>query len=61
MPNELKKYTVEITETLQRQIHIKASSEGDAISEVKRHYNKEEIILDHSDYIDTDFKIIEGD
>ena len=58
MPDELKEYTVEITETLQRQIHIKASSGGEAISEVKRLYNNEEIILDSSDYIDTDFKII---
>lgn len=66
MPNELKEYTFAITETLQRRIHIKASSGGEALSEVKRLYNNEEIILDSSDYIGTDFqivdfKIIEGD
>lgn len=61
MPDELKEYTVEITETLQRQVHIKASSKEDAISKVKRLYKDGEFILDYSDYICTDLKIIKGD
>lgn len=53
------KYKVEITETLQKTIEIEAKDEMEAILKIKDLYNKEEIILDDSSYIDTEFKILE--
>jgi predicted DNA-binding protein (UPF0278 family) len=49
----LKKFQIEITETLQRVIEVEAASLDDAITEIRRKYKDEEIILDSSDYIDT--------
>ena len=54
----MKKYTIEITETLQRQIEIKANSFDEAYSIIKEKYHNGEIVLDSNDYIDTDFKLI---
>jgi hypothetical protein len=50
----MQKYQVEITETLQRVVEIKAGSPDDAVEEVMSRYKKEEIVLDSSDYIDTE-------
>ena len=55
----MKKFTVEITETLQRQIEVEAKSESDAISKVKEMYSNEEVVLDSGDYIDTEFEVLE--
>lgn len=49
---KIKRYKIEITETLQRVIEIESNSIDDAISEIHRQYKNEEIILDSSDYID---------
>ncbi|MDO9213053.1 MAG: DpnD/PcfM family protein [Methylococcales bacterium] len=49
----LKKYQIEITETLQRIVEIEAASLDDAISEIQKQYKDEEIILDSSDYVET--------
>jgi hypothetical protein len=51
-----KKYQIEITETLQRIIEVKADSLDDAIIEIRRLYENEEIILNSSDYVDTDMR-----
>jgi L-lactate utilization protein LutC len=53
MDKTLKTYKVEITETLQRIIEVEAASLDDAITEIRRQYQDEEIILDSGDYIDT--------
>ncbi|MFR1853921.1 MAG: DpnD/PcfM family protein, partial [Beduini sp.] len=42
----MKKYLVEITETLQKQITITASSREEAEQKVKEKYRNEEIVLD---------------
>jgi hypothetical protein len=51
------RYSVEITETLQRIVEIVASSEDEAISLVERQYRNEEIVLDERDYVDTEFRL----
>lgn len=54
-----KKYIVEITETLQRQIIIEARNEKEAVKLIEDAYDNEEIVLD-GDYItDIDFDAIE--
>lgn len=55
----MKKFTVEITETLQRQIEVEAEDENEAISKAEDMYRNEEVVLDSGDYIDTDFNIID--
>lgn len=54
----MKKYLVEITETLQKQITIRANSREEAEQKVKEKYRNEEIVLDESDYVDTDFTVL---
>lgn len=53
------KYKVQITETLQRIIEVEASSESEAILYVKEKYKKEDIVLNETDYIDTEFDILD--
>ena len=45
----MKTFEVEITETLQRIIKVKANSENEAYEIVKEKYDNEEIVLDASD------------
>lgn len=54
----MKKYLVEITETLQKQITITANSREEAEQKVRNKYKNEEIVLDESDYIDTEFTVL---
>lgn len=54
----MKKYLVEITETLQKQITITANSREEAKQKVKEKYRNEEIVLDESDYVDTEFEVL---
>ena len=53
------KVKVEITEILQKTIEVDASDVNDALLKVEELYYKENIVLDYSDYIDTEFKVIE--
>ena len=53
------KYKVEITETLQKTVEVEADDIEDALLKVKHQYRKEEIILDDTSYIDTEFKVVE--
>ncbi len=55
------KYKVQITETLQRIIEVEASNESEAILNVKDKYKKEDIVLNETDYIDTEFDILDED
>ena len=54
----MKKYVVEITETLQRQVIVDAHSYEEARSIAKQKYEYEEIVLDKNDHVDTEFKVI---
>ena len=56
-----KKFTVEITETLQRQVEVEAEDEFEAEDIVREMYRNEEIVLDAEDYIDTEFEVLEDD
>ena len=53
-----KKFTVEVTETLQRQVEIEAENEQEALQKVKELYRDEEIVLGWQDFIENDFQII---
>jgi hypothetical protein len=50
-------FQVEVTETLTRVVGINAPTCDDAVRRVIERYRKEEIVLDSSDYRDTDIKI----
>ena len=52
-------YKIEIKETLSRIIDIEAENESEAIIKAKSKYRGQEIILDSSDYIDTEINIYE--
>ena len=54
----MKVFKIEITETLQKTVEVKALDEADSIIKVKEMYRKEKIILNETSYIDTDFAII---
>ncbi len=51
------KYIVEITETLQKQIEVEASSSDEAYAKVRDDYKQGKIVLDETSYIDTDFDV----
>lgn len=51
------KFRVEITETLKRAVIVEAQSEEIALDMVRKHYDDEDIILDGSDFDDTEFKV----
>ena len=55
----MKKYQVEINETLSRIIEVEAENGNDAVSKIKDLYRKEEIVLDSNDYLDTKIEIYE--
>jgi len=52
------KYQVEITETLQRTVTVDADDESSAVTVAKQLYRAEEIVLDSSNHIDTEFEIL---
>lgn len=60
MENQKEKtYKVEITETLQRTVEVKASSSGEAIEKVKELYRNEDIVLDYNDFMGNEFEIVD--
>lgn len=52
-------YKIEIQETLSRIIDIEAENEEGAIRKVREQYKNQKIVLDSSDYIDTEINIYE--
>ena len=54
----MKKYKVEIKETLQRVIEVQAQSAKDAIELIRQKYKKEEIVLSENDYISTEIDLL---
>ena len=56
----MKKFRIEISELLQKTIEIEATNIEEAINKVKEQYYEEQIILDDTNYIDTEFGVIEN-
>lgn len=50
-------YKIEVKETLSRIIDIEADNESEAIMKVKSKYITQDIVLDSSDYVDTEINI----
>ena len=57
----MKTYAVVVTETLQRTVYIDAKSAEEAEDVVEERYRNEEIVLDSSDYQDTEIEVVEDD
>ncbi|MBT9815116.1 hypothetical protein GPK27_06605 [Catenibacterium mitsuokai] len=55
----MKKYRIEITETLQYQEVIEAENEQEAIRKIKEKYQNQDIILDESNHVSTEFDVLE--
>ena len=51
-------YQVEIKETLHKIIKIEANSKQKAITAVYHKYRKQEIVLDETDFVDYDIRIL---
>ena len=51
----MKTFEIEIKETLSQIIEVKANSEYEAFAIVKQMYRDEKIVLDSSDYVDTEY------
>lgn len=49
------KFTVYVTETLERVIEVEAKNHDEAEDIVRKKYENGEIILDSSDYVSTEF------
>ncbi|MDR0300517.1 MAG: DpnD/PcfM family protein [Streptococcaceae bacterium] len=54
----MKTYNIEIIEILSRVITIKAESEYEATRKARYLYKGERIVLDDTDYVDVDFKLL---
>lgn len=55
------KYAVTVVETLCRTVTVEADNEDDALDIVERAYYNDEIELDSSYYLDSDFEVREAD
>ena len=53
----MKKYSIEVLEVLSRIVEVEASDEEDAIEQVRQMYRKCDIVLDDSDYVETEFSV----
>jgi len=53
--SNIKKFPIEITETLSRIIRMEASTSDEAVDKVKTLYRKGLVVLDSGDYVDTEF------
>ena len=52
----MKKFDIEIEETLQRVVSVDANSVDEAIDIVHEMYRNEEIVLDENDFMDVEFR-----
>jgi len=57
----MKTFKIEVQETLSRIIEVEAQTEEEAYLIIKKMYSNEEIVLDSSDYIDTEIKEYEDE
>lgn len=53
----MKKYSIEVLEVLSRIVEVDAADEDDAIEKVKQMYRKCDIVLDDSDYRETEISV----
>lgn len=53
----MKKFKVEITETLQKIVEVEANNKEEAVHKVMKMYKNEEVILNDNDFIDVDFRV----
>ena len=53
----MKKYSIEVLEVLSRIVSVDASNEEEAIEKVRQMYRKCNIVLDDSDYKETEFSV----
>jgi hypothetical protein len=49
-------YPIEITQILQRIVTLESDSVENAVLEIRRQFNHEEIVLDDNDYLDTEIR-----
>ena len=54
----MKKFDVEITETLQRTVSVEAASQEEAEKIVTKAWNNEDYVLDSADFVGVDFKTV---
>lgn len=54
----MKKFDVEITETLQRRVSVEAASQEDAERMVTQAWNNQDYVLDSGDFTSVDFKTV---
>lgn len=54
----MKKYKIEITETLQKQIEVMASSKEEALDLIKQQYQNEDIVLTADDHVNTSIEVL---
>ena len=54
----MKKFDVEITETLQRKVSVEAASQEDAERMVTQEWNNQDYVLDSGDFTGVDFKTV---
>ena len=57
----MKTFEFEVKELLSRIIEVEAETENDAYLKVKEMYKNEEIVLDSSDYLDTEINKFENE
>ena len=53
----MKKYRIEVMEILSRIVDVEAVDENDAIERVRQMYRKCQIVLDDSDYKETEISV----
>lgn len=53
----MKKYSIEVMEVLSRIVDVEAVDENDAIERVRQMYRKCQIVLDDSDYKETEISV----
>jgi hypothetical protein len=53
----MKKYRIEVKELLSRIVETEADNEEDAVEMVRQMYRNCDIVLDASDYIDTEISV----
>jgi hypothetical protein len=53
----MKKYRIEVTEVLSRIVETEAENEDNAVEMVRQMYRNCDIVLDASDYVETEFSV----
>ena len=51
------KYRIEVTEVLSRIVEIEADNEDDAVEMVRQMYRNCDLVLDASDYVETEISV----